>query len=307
MLSFITGHFYSIYPSLFRKLSPDLYTRERINTPDDDFLDLDWARVGSKKVAIISHGLEGSSYRHYAIGMAKTVNKIGYDALAWNFRFCSGEINKKMRMYHSGSIDDLETVIKHAISRGYEEVVLIGFSMGGNQTLMYLGKESENIPKQITKAIVFSVPCHLKSSSQKLMRRSNSIYMKRFLGYLGKKMEMKAVAYPDKIDISDYKKIKTFKQFDDRFTAPIHGFKDAEDYWKKCSSKLYIPSIEIPTLIVNALDDPFLAEECFPHQEVAGNKNVSMENPKFGGHVGFVLWNKENEYWSEKRVKEYLK
>ncbi|KAA3618312.1 MAG: alpha/beta fold hydrolase [Calditrichaeota bacterium] len=301
------GHLQTIYPSLFRKLNPAFYNRERINTPDNDFLDLDWSRVSSKKIAIISHGMEGSSHRHYVIGMAKALNMAGWDVLAWNFRSCSGEINRKLRFYHSGTTDDLQTVIDHVNNTGnYQELALVGFSMGGNQILVYLGEQAEKANQIISKACVFSVPCHLKSSAEELARFSNKIYMKRFLKFLHQKIKIKMDMFPGQIDDKDFQLVKTFKDFDDRYTSKIHGFKNAEDYWKKCSSKYFIPEIKIPTLIVNSLNDPFLAEECYPHTEVDENKFVCLETPKYGGHVGFVSFNKSGLYYSEQRAIEFL-
>lgn len=300
-------HLQTIYPSLFRKVDTNLYQRERIDTPDGDFLDLDWVKPGNNKLAILSHGLEGSSHRSYMIGMARALNSSGWDALAWNFRFCSGEPNNKLRMYHSGTTDDLATIIAHAQKNVYKEIALIGFSMGANQILVYLGQQGDRVPKIIKKAVVFSVPCDLKGSANKLAKWSNKIYMNRFIKMLGEKIEYKSKMFPDQLSFKGYENIKTFKDFDDRYTAPIHGFKNAEDYWAKCSSKQFIKGIKRPALIVNALNDPFLSKSCFPYDEVADNSFVSLETPKNGGHVGFVSFNRNDLYWSEKRALMFLK
>jgi len=301
------GHLQTIYPSLFRNQDPGLYSRKRINTPDGDFLDLDWARISSKKIAIISHGMEGSSHRHYVIGMARALNNAGWDVLAWNFRSCSDEMNRKLRFYHSGTTDDLQTVINHVKTGSfYEEISLIGFSMGGNQTLVYLGEQGSRATENISKACVFSVPCHLKSSAEKLASISNKIYMKRFLKFLHKKIKIKQEMFPGKIDDKNFHLVKTFKDFDDRYTSKLHGFTDAEDYWKKCSSLSFIPEIKIPTLIVNALNDPFLADACFPYKEAGQSSFVDLQTPKAGGHVGFVSLGNDKLYWSERTACEYL-
>lgn len=301
------AHLQTIYPSLSRKFDVNFYYRERVSTPDDDFLDLDWSKIGSKKLAIISHGLEGSSFRSYVVGMVKALNKNGWDALAWNFRGCSGEINKQIRFYHSGAIEDLECVINYAINtQQYEIISLIGFSMGGNLSLVYLGKKYTMLPTTIQKAVVFSAPSDLKSSSEKIAKPSNKIYMSRFLRMLHKKVKMKMLLFPGQINDDGYNQIKNFKDFDDHYTAPIHGFKNAEDYWQKCSSKQFVPKIPIPTLIINALDDPFLSPQCFPFDEASQNKHVFLETPKSGGHVGFIACNHEKMYWSEKRAVDFL-
>ncbi len=306
-LFFSNGHIQSIYPTIFRKFDTSFYTRERIDTPDDDFLDLDWSLKNSNHLVIISHGLEGHSKRAYVLGMVRALNKSGRDCLAWNYRTCGGEPNKKLRMYHNGTTDDLDTVIQHAMSKKkYRSISLIGFSMGGNLNLIYLGQRGSDIHPIIKKAVFFSVPCDLEGSADMLNKKSNRIFMNRFLKMLHKKIKAKAALMPDLINDKDYDKIKNFKEFDDRYTAPIHGFKNAEDYWKKCSSLQYIPKIKIPTLIVNAENDPFLSDSCYPINEVKDNNNVILEIPKSGGHVGFIEFNKENLYWSEKRTIKFF-
>ncbi|MBD3290059.1 alpha/beta fold hydrolase [candidate division KSB1 bacterium] len=301
------GHLQSIYPSLFRKLDAGFYRRQRIETPDEDFLDLDWSRRGNERLAIISHGLEGNSHRAYVVGMAKALNTNGWDVLAWNYRSCSGEPNRLLRSYHNGVTDDLHLVIEHALnSYSYPMIALIGFSMGGNLTLLYLGQQAAAVRSALKAAAVFSVPCDLKSSSAELAKFKNRIYMKRFLNMLHQKIKAKMELMPDDINDDDFHHIKNFKDFDDRYTAPIHGFKNAEDYWRKCSSRQFIPSIKIPTLIISAQNDPFLGAECFPTEEAARNDNIRLEIPAHGGHVGFVEFNRQKLYWSEKRAVQFI-
>ncbi len=304
-LLFGNGHVQTIYPVLFRKVTDVRYVRERITTRDDDFLDLDWSRIHSKRLAVISHGLEGNSTRAYVKGMVRAVNQGGWDALAWNYRGCSGEPNTKLRSYHNGATDDLASVIDHAASTGrYTEIALIGFSLGGNLSLVYLGRDKVN--HKVSKAITFSVPCDLEASAAVLARPSNKLYMKRFLIMLHQKIKDKMKLLPGALDDTGYDAIKNFKEFDDRYTAPIHGFKNAEDYWRKCASRQFIPEIKIPTLIINAINDPFLPKECFPVVEAGYNTHVTLEMPKSGGHVGFVSFNKEKIYWSEHQVTCFL-
>ena len=304
---FNNGHLQTIYPSLARRLSPELYRRERVSTPDEDFLDLDWARVGSDRLAILSHGLEGSSHRPYMVGMARVLNFHGWDALAWNYRSCSGEINRKLRMYHNGSIDDLDVVVRHALATGrYRKVALIGFSLGGNLTLIYLGTFGTAVDHRISKAVVFSVPCDLAAGARELAKRRNCIYMKQFLVSLHGKIRKKMELLPGEINDRDFGRIRNFKDFDDRYTAPIHGFRNAEDYWEKCSSRQFIPSITVPTLIVNSVDDPLLVDGCYPVLEAERNRHVHLEMPRSGGHVGFVQFNHKGAYWSEQRAMEFL-
>jgi hypothetical protein len=304
---FSNPHIQSIFPSLYRKVEGVVYQRERIRTADNDFLDLDRSTVGSKKIAIVSHGLEGNTSRVYMLGMVRALNRHGWDALAWNFRGCSGETNRKLYSYHSGKTDDLHTVITHVLSRyPYFELALIGFSMGGNIILKYLGDKREEVSPLIRKAVAFSVPCDLASGAERFTEWSNKIYMIRFLRMLHKKIINKKKLFPDQIDDQGYHRIKNFKDFDDRYTAPIHGFKNAEDYWKKCSSGPILRNILIPTLLVNARNDPFLGETCYPVKEAELNPNFFLEIPESGGHVGFVTFNQNGEYWSETRAISFI-
>jgi predicted alpha/beta-fold hydrolase len=302
------GHVQTLYPSLFRKVSGVNYQRHRIDTPDGDFLDLDWSRVGSRRLAVISHGLEGNSDRHYVRGMVKALNGEHIDALAWNYRGCSGEPNRLLRMYHNGVIDDLDWVVAHAVQTGrYDAIYLLGFSLGGNLSLLYLGKQAHDLSDRIRGAVVFSVPCDLTDSARQLDRRSNVIYMHKFLTSLHTKIKAKQHRFPEALDDTNYHRIKTFGQFDERYTAPLHGFKSARDYWTQCSSKPWLERIKVPTLIVNAADDPFLAGGCYPVQACRRNPRLTLEIPPYGGHVGFVAFNGNGRYWSEERALRFLR
>lgn len=303
---FRNGHVHTIYPTLFRKVDNVAYQLQRLETPDQDFLDLDWSIIGSDSVAIISHGLEGNSHRAYVKGIVRAMNQEGIDALAWNYRGCSGEPNRRLRLYHNGAIDDLHTVIAHAAS-SYKNIFLIGFSMGGNMTLLYLGKQAQTIPGAVKGSISFSVPCDLTASSVALERRANTLYMKRFLKLLHEKVKAKQVQFPQHIDDLHYHQLKTFRDFDGRYTAPIHGFKSAEDYWEKCSCRPWLKQIKVPSLIINSLDDPFLAGGCYPVEECAGNPNTTLEITRDGGHVGFVALNRGGRYWSEERAVKFIR
>ncbi|MRG48953.1 alpha/beta fold hydrolase [Chitinophaga sp. SYP-B3965] len=299
-------HLLTIFPSLFRKIKPADYTRTRIPTHDNDFLDLDFSKVGSDQLVIMLHGLEGDSRRQYITGMVHIFNEGGYDTVSMNFRGCSGESNKALRFYHSGETGDLHTVIQHMAATGdYKRIHLIGFSLGGNVTLKYLGEQGDTIPAIVRSAVAISVPCDLKDSSIELEKRHNFIYMKRFIRSLGLKLERKAKLYPKEISLANFGTIKNFKQFDDRYTAPMHGFKDAEEYWAKNSSKQFLENIRIPTLLINALDDPFLGKGSFPYKEADNNPHLYLETPETGGHVGFVTFTGKH-YWSERRAFQFI-
>ncbi len=295
-------HLETIYPALFRKVKLQPYERERISTPDQDFLDLDWLRQGSPKLVIISHGLEGNTQRAYVKGMARACYAQGYDVLAWNYRGCSEEMNRQLRFYHSGATDDLEIVVQHAVQKNYSSISLIGFSLGGNLTLKYLGEERSR-PSRIHKAVVFSVPLDLHTSSLTLAQPSNWIYTQRFLSSLKEKVQRKASVMSG-LDTRSLEKMKTLRQFDDHFTAPLHGFKNALDYYYQCSSLRVVNSIQVPTCIINALNDPFLSKECYPN--LTGHPKVSVRYPQQGGHVGFTEFGTNGLYWSERQALAFL-
>lgn len=293
------AHLETIYPALFRKVNSLLYTRERITTPDDDFLDLDWLVQDSSRLVILSHGLEGNSSRAYIRGMGRQFYTNHYDVLAWNYRSCSEEINRQKRFYHSGATDDLDVVVKHALSKKYQEIILIGFSLGGNLTLKYLGEAQRD--SRITKAITFSVPLNLRTSCEKISEPSNSIYAQRFLKSLKTKVISKAALRTD-LDISGIASIRTLKDFDDRYTSVLHGFSNAIEYYEQCSSVKFVEHISIPTLIVNAQNDPFLSKDCFPVDLLAKHPKVVLEITTHGGHVGFTQFGKKGVFWSEERA-----
>ncbi len=302
-----SAHVQTVYPTLHRTVRMDNPpVRERIDTPDGDFLDLDRFYRGCGRVAVLSHGLEGNSRRAYMLGMARALLRRRWDVVAWNYRGCSGEPNQRPRFYHSGATDDLDTVVQHVLRGGlYQRLALVGFSLGGNLTLKYLGEGGTRLDGRVGRSVVFSVPCDLASSAMRMARWHNRLYMRRFLRMLREKIRAKNALFPEITD-DGYETIRDFRAFDDRYTAPLHGFADARDYWLRCSSRPLLARITVPTLLVNALDDPFLAADCFPMEEATANPQLFMETPRWGGHVGFIAWNGENEYWSETRAADFL-
>ncbi len=304
---FKSGHLQSIYPVLFRRVEGVGYERERIETPDDDFLDLDWVKIGARRVAILSHGLEGNTHRSYVRGMARALGRQGWDVLAWNFRGCSGEPNRRLRAYHSGSTDDLDLVVQHAFGgHAYAQAALVGFSLGGNITLNYLCERGEDLDPRFRAAIAFSVPCDLDASAALIDRLGNWIYRTRFLRDLRKKTRHMHAVFPEALGLDGPARITTLRAFDDTYTAPIHGFIDAADYYARCSSLRFIPDIPIPTLLVNAADDPFLSEACYPVEAARAHPHFYLEVPRYGGHVGFVAFDEAGAYWSEQRAVAFL-
>lgn len=297
------AHLETIYPSVFRRVTLPPYRRERITTPDDDFLDLDWlTQPGNDQLVIISHGLEGSASRPYVKGLARACFP-QYDVLAWNFRGCSEEINRQLRFYHSGATEDLDTVVQHALQQGYRAIYLAGFSLGGNLTLKYLGERTPDA--RIQCAIAFSVPLDLHASCLKIGQPANRIYANRFLRNLKQKVYRKHALYPT-LDVRGLSAISTLQDFDDAYTAPLHGYRDAVDYYTRCSSLYFLQQITIPTLILNALNDPFLSDTCFPQAMLQGHPQVRLETPRRGGHVGFAQRHPQGLYWSEEQALNFI-
>ncbi|MEM7381127.1 MAG: alpha/beta fold hydrolase [Bacteroidota bacterium] len=305
-LFFRNGHIATIYSGLIRRVNGLHQARERLELPDGDFMDLDWsyASVPTPKVVILLHGLEGHGQRPYITGSAKLFNARGYDACAVNFRGCSGETNRLYRSYHSGATEDLDAVVQHIVkSKKYNAIFIKGISLGGNMVLKYLG-EGRTLPEALKGVVAVSAPCSLHSSLIQLLSWNNVAYAIRFKNHLIAKLKVKQQLYPDLIPDSDIEKIRTLKDFDDIYTSRAHGFKDALDYYRQCSSLQFLTSIELPSLILNAKNDSFLGPECYPYQEAKTNPSLFLETPKWGGHVGF--WGKQNITYSEKRSADFF-
>ncbi|MEM7145226.1 MAG: alpha/beta fold hydrolase [Verrucomicrobiota bacterium] len=306
---FGNGHVQTVYPALFRRVDVMTGRRERLELADGDFLDLDWGEVeGDRKgLVVISHGLEGDSRQAYVQGMARAMEGRGWDVLAWNFRGCSGEPNRLARSYHSGVTEDLDAVLRHVWAETcYERVALIGFSLGGNVVLKYLGEVGGGVDERICGAVTFSVPCDLASSAECLAAWGQRVYMRRFLSRLTGKIRGKMISHPGEVKDAGLDAMGNFYDFDGAYTAPLHGFAGAEDYWERCSSRRVLGDIRVPTLLVNAADDPFLGERCYPVEEAEASDWFWFEGPQRGGHVGFVPRDRGGVYWSEIRAGEFL-
>lgn len=307
-LKFLKGqHLETILPNLLRKVKQTEPVREKVDTPDGDFLELDWFLKGSSTLAIISHGLEGDSERPYMRGMAKIFTDNNIDALCWNYRGCGSEMNIKPRLYHSGATTDLGTVVEVAVDKGYNQIVLIGFSLGGNITLKYAGEQGKNLASHIKAAIVFSVPLDLAAGGREISKPHNWMYSKRFLRNLKNKIRIKHQQFPEIIKLNGLNEVNNLRDFDDVYTGPIHGFSGADDYYFQCSANRFLKGINIPSLIVNAKNDPFLPAECYPFKLIEQCPKIVFETPNHGGHVGFVELNSNGYYWSDKRALSFAR
>lgn len=298
------GHLNTILNSLIRKPEPIIFNRERIITPDDDFLDVDFYQKGKNKVAILCHGLEGSSDSNYIQGIASLLSTQGFDIAALNYRFCSGEINKQLSSYHAGHTDDLNLVLNQ-LEPNYTEIYLVGFSLGSNMILKYLGDRKYKLSPKIKAAAAVSALVDLEGASLELSKTKNIIYSKRFIQTLAKKMQLKHQQYPQDVAIEQLKNVKKVIDFDNYFTSVMNGFKDAKDYYAQSNSLQFLKDIEIPTLIINALDDPFASKTCIPTKEAEANENLYLMTPKYGGHVAFFEFNKKY-LWSEEQIATFF-
>ena len=304
---FKNNHFNTVYKTLFYKETIS-YSRKRIFTEDKDFIDLDFSINNSETLVIALHGLEGSSKSKYIVSAINFLNSNNIDCVAVNFRGCSGEDNNHPYSYNSGKTDDVSLIINYILKNyNYKNLVLLGYSMGGNISLKYMG-ETTHFPKEIKGAVAISTPCDLEGSSNSLSGWHNKIYLKRFMKTLKEKALFKLDKFPNcGLDKTAILKAKNFDDFDNLVTAPLFGYKNAQDYWTQCSSKQFLNNITIPTLLVNALDDSFLSESCHPFNEAKNNTNFYFEVSKYGGHVGFnssVFG--EDLYWSENRILEFI-
>ncbi len=301
-------HVNTIYRYLFSKVKVN-FIRTRIETNDNDFIDLDISSVKSDKVVILIHGLEGSSDSNYIKSATALLNKDNYDVVAFNMRGCSGEPNKLLSAYHSGKTDDLLWVIQYLEKElKYKRLHIVGYSLGGNVAFKFMGEYAEVMPSIVKSTIGVSVPCDLKGSSISISAMENRIYMEGFLKTLRVKALEKMARFPEaNLDKEKILKSKNFMEFDDVFTAPIHGFKDADDYWKQCSCKQFIPLITQPTLLISSKDDPFLNDACFPIKEAHENKHFTFMQTNYGGHIGFVAgFNMKKQRFIENEILEFI-
>ena len=281
-------HLETIIPALFRRVPDPGMKRERLELKDGDFLDLDWKRGLGNDLVIICHGMEGSSDRPYIHGMVNALNDLNMHVLAWNYRTCSGEMNRLPRFYHSGATDDLQAVIDHSLAINPSfQISLIGFSLGGNLILKYLGEQGSRLDHRIKGGMAISVPLDLDSCCSVIDQPSQWVYAQRFLKSLLQKVREKEKTLPGTMPIADLPKIKSLRSFDDYITGPLHGFTDAADYYRCCNSLQFLPAIQVPVWVVNAKNDPFLAPKCYPSPEQISNPNVHLLYPRHGGHVGF--------------------
>jgi len=294
-------HTQTLWPSLLRRPITLKLTRERIELPDGDFLDLDWSENKNGPLAIIFHGLTGSVKSNYVLGIVAALNKLGWQAVVMNFRGCSGEPNRLARAYHSGDTWDMAYIVKKIRDHDPERfIAAIGYSLGGNALLKWLGETgSENT---LNAAVAVSIPFDLDSAAHTLRHSGFGIYQNNLLKHLKQTLLDKRELVQSIIDIDAALHSKNFHEFDDRVTAPLHGFAGVDDYYSKSSSNRYIADIRVPTLILHAEDDPFLDKSSIPDASMISSP-VNIEVSRHGGHVGFI---DKQGYWLERRIPNFL-
>src|SRR3990167_7379380 len=303
------SHLQTLWPAICRRKVNNLsLERERLELPDGDFIDLDWVgREESGPLVLILHGLEGSIHSHYAKGMLRTLTHHGFRGVFMHFRGCSGEPNRLPRSYHSGDTGDVDYVIHKLLDRKMnKEIAAIGFSLGGNVLLKWLGETAALNPLEA--AIAISVPFELQKAASRIQRGFSRFYQWYFILCLRDRLAQKFELEPPSLNPSLIYEVNTMVDFDDKITAPLHGFKNVHEYYSIASSRQYLIAIQIPTLILHAKDDPFMTEDMIPaHHELS--PYVKLELSEAGGHVGFVggeyPW--RPEYWLEKRIPGFLK
>jgi len=310
-------HLQTIYPALLRHApDPPDYRRERLTTPDDDFIDVDYCGTGNQPLIILIHGLTGSSQSDYIKGLQSALLKQGFRSAALNFRGCSGQSNNKARSYHSGETEDIHFLYQTLRQRESETPLgAVGFSLGGNVLLKWLGEQGDRV--NLFAAVAVSVPLVLGLCATKLDKGFAKCYRGRLLKELKVYMHNK-LRHLEHIDqsqeahkikaLGDLSTINSFWQYDDRVVAKLHGFNDVHDYYRRSSSRQYLKSISVPTLLIQAVDDPFMTKEVLPDLDEI-SPHVYLELTRHGGHVGFISGSIpfKPEYWLEQRIPEFLR
>lgn len=286
------GHLQTLVPLLRKGLTPS-YRRERVETTDGDFVDFDWLSSGSEHtpLVVLFHGLEGSSRSHYARSLMRAVSALGWRGVVPHFRGCSGEPNRLLRAYHSGDSDEIDWMLNFLRQRaGPAALFAAGVSLGGNALLKWLGERGERASSVVDAAVSVCAPLDLTISGHALGRGFNLVYTRHFLKTLIRKAEYKHLQHPGAFDIERARNAMTLHAFDDAFTAPVHGYQGADDYWLRASSKPWLAEIRVPTLLINPENDPFVPASAWP-QPAELSHAVRLECPPGGGHAGFLTGN----------------
>jgi predicted alpha/beta-fold hydrolase len=303
-------HLQTIWGPLVRQFNRPRLRRERRDTPDGDFVDVDWlepAAAGAPLVLIL-HGLEGSSRSHYVSGLLREAARLGLRGAVLNFRSCGGEVNRAPRLYHSGETADLGWLVGRLLEQEPAlRLALIGISLGGNVTLKWLGELGEAAPAQVKAAVAISTPFDLEACARALdVGFCRVVYTGSFLRSMKAKIRAKLHVYDGQLDLAAVLKARTFAEYDRYFTAPLNGFADERDYWARSSSGPYLEKIRRPALLINALNDPFMPASALPAAALAGSPWLEAAFLPEGGHVGFLEGPLGLRSWAERRALAFL-
>lgn len=299
-------HLQTLWPAIFKKRFKLDLLLEQVELQDGDFVDLCWSRNNDKRTVLVLHGLEGALDSHYINGIVHQLENSGYRPVFMYFRGCSNRLNRLPRAYHSGDTGDIASVVQHIKDKtGDYPYAVIGYSLGANALLKWVGESGAENP--VEKVIAVSVPFRLEDAANRLEQGFSKIYRNRLLVSLRKKYteKFKHMQSPLNVDVTT---LKSFWDYDDKVTAPLHGFKDVEDYYDTCSSRQYLKSIRVPTLIIHALDDPFMFPSTVPDKEEVSS-DVKLLFAKHGGHVGFISGSSPfSAYsWSDQKILEFIR
>lgn len=311
------GHLQTIYPAFLRRPSPPVaITRERLETPDHDFIDVDCCGEGRQPIIILLHGLTGSSRSGYIKSLQRILLQQGFRSVALNFRGCSGESNNSARCYHSGETQDIDFLYRTLRRREPDTpLAAVGFSLGGNVLLKWLGEQGADL--SLFAAVAVSVPLVLGACASKLDTGFSKLYRASLLRELKAYIKLKLrhlhrignLPEAEKIEqLGDLSGIHSFWQYDDRVVAKLHGFKDVHDYYLRSSSRQFLKRIAVPTLLIQAIDDPFMTEAVLPTVDELSS-HVYLEVTGGGGHVGFIHGNIpfRPRYWLDQRIPEFIR
>lgn len=286
------GHLQTIWPALYARRAKGprpLYRRERWATPDGDFIDVDWLQGPPQDtLLVLFHGLEGSSHSHYAEAFADFARERGLAYAVPHFRGCSGELNLGPRAYHSGDFEEIGWILSQFRAVHQGPIVAVGISLGGNALMRWAGEMGEAAAQVVSAVASVCSPLDLAASGRAIGRGFNrQVYTRMFLRSMKPKAMQKLAQHPGLFNARLLQAARDLYEFDNVFTAPLHGFKNADDYWSRASAKPYLPRIRIPALAVNALNDPFVPAASLPKAGEVG-PSVTLWQPAHGGHVGFA-------------------
>jgi hypothetical protein len=285
------GHPQTIYP-YFVPRPRVTYRRQRIDTPDGDFIDFDWlesaATGADAPLVVLFHGLEGNSGSHYSLALMAHLASLGWRGVVPHFRGCSGEPNRRARAYHSGDYSEVGWMLRTIRGLAPDaQLFAVGVSLGGSALLNWLGREEHRAADTIAGAAAVSTPLDLTAAGVAIEQGLNRVYSRHFRTTLVPKALDMARRFPGTLDAAAIARVDSMHSFDDVVTAPLHGFAGADDYWKRASSKPWLKAVTVPTLVLNARNDPFIPAESLPTRAEA-SAAVTLEQPEGGGHGGFL-------------------